>query len=973
MMAGRDARERGGAKPLGSAFLLDTWRSWLHAWKPFLSILIISMLGVAVLTGIYAGCRDTFIAANRFYEQQGLHDVQVVSTMGLTDEDMDALRQVDGVGDAVGVRMERVTVDGDAGRRSNATMREPSDGAATVDAPYVREGRLPKSADEVAVTGQFTHDTHHKLGDVIDVTASDATDAAGEDGKADEDNTADKADAVHKLKIVGVVTDPSDLSDPDGYSGSAFRTAVANDYTFYVAPGSLERIFDADPQVYGAVVMRLTDAENKDAFTDDYDALVSSTMSTIERTVQPRREEVRREALQRSAQDELDKAKAQAYAQIDKAQAQLDAQRTQLDDQLKLLDAQAAQVPVGMPMPAQLADAQRQWAQGDAQLKEAQQKINTQRNDAGDRFTAEQQQIDDIAPRWYVQSRTALSGFSSLKSDISSIRSLGNAFPIVFLIVAVMMSLTTMSRLVEEDRGLIGTYLGLGYGRVTITLRYALFALLACLLGGGLGLLIGFLGIPAFLLVVIHGLYAIPDLRLEYDWLYGSMGILLFVVGVLGAALFASIRDMRQMPATLMRPKAPKAGSRILLEHIRPLWRHMSFLNKVTARNIFRFKSRLVMTVGGVAGCAALILCGLAINDTVAALGPNQYRGIDQYDMFVMANDGDEKTLHDKLVQDGKTTAIMQTRVENGEITNGDGSSTSVQLTIVPQKQIGELNAMFRLEPARSESIFGWMRGGGQPAKLGDDGVIVAQSAAQSLGVKAGDEIMLRADGGSQPHRVKVSAVTRSLIGAETFVSEDLYHRMFPASTAGDGSDEQPAITWNSVYAKLKGDDDAQIKYVQQLENEAIVLSASSTAQQAKDFKFDLMGAVVGLIVALAGSLALVVLFTLAHTNVSERMREMATLKVLGFYDKEVHHYVNREMMVLTVMGIIIGLPLGRWVAGLLTGALNMPGLYFEVHIFWWSYVITVVATLAFALLVQLFVDPVLDRIDPVSSLKSVE
>lgn len=192
---------------------------------------------------------------------------------------------------------------------------------------------------------------------------------------------------------------------------------------------------------------------------------------------------------------------------------------------------------------------------------------------------------------------------------------------------------------------------------MTITLRYALFALLACLIGGGLGLLIGFLGIPAFLLVVIRGLYAIPDLTLEYDWLYGSLGILLFVVGVLGAALFASIRDMRQMPATLMRPKAPKAGSRILLEHIRPVWKRMSFLNKVTARNIFRFKSRLIMTVGGVAGCAALILCGLAINDTVAALGPNQYRGVDQYDMFAMTNDGDEDELRGKLVQDGKTTA----------------------------------------------------------------------------------------------------------------------------------------------------------------------------------------------------------------------------------------------------------------------------------------------------------------------------
>ncbi|RYQ51904.1 ABC transporter permease [Bifidobacterium pseudolongum] len=942
-------------KALGSAFLLDTWRSWLRAWKPFLSIMIISMLGVAVLTGIYAGCRDTFMAANRFYERQGLHDVEVVSTMGLTDEDVDALRGVDGVDDAAGVHIERVTIDGEDGHRLNATLREP----ASMDVPYVREGRLPGAAGEVAVTEQFAHDTHDHIGGTIDVTA-----VSGGDGDG----------AAHALTIVGIVTDPSDLSNPEGYSGSVFRSAVANDYTCYVAPGALEKTFGADPDVYGAIVMRLERTENTDAFSDDYDALVSSTVSRIENGVQSKREQARRESLQSAAQSELTRAKEQAYGELNDAQAKLDAQRSQLDEQLKALDAQAAQVPVGMAMPEPLASAQRQWAQGDAQLKEAQQQLNTKKQEIDARFAKEQQTVDDIAPRWYVQSRTALSGFSSLKSDISSIQSLGNAFPIVFLVVAVMMSLTTMSRLVEEDRGLIGTYLGLGYGRVTITLRYALFALLACLIGGGLGLLIGFLGIPAFLLVVIRGLYAIPDLTLEYDWLYGSLGILLFVVGVLGAALFASIRDMRQMPATLMRPKAPKAGSRILLEHIRPVWKRMSFLNKVAARNIFRFKSRLIMTVGGVAGCAALILCGLAINDTVAALGPNQYRGVDQYDMFAMTNDGDEDELRGKLVQDGKTTAIMETRIESGEITNGEGSSTSVQLTIIPQTQLGELNTMFRLEPARSSSIFGWVHGGGhaQPVALGDGGIIVTQSAAQSLDVKAGDEVDLRGEG-TQPHRVKVAAVTRSLIGAETFISEDLYHRLFPAAQLGEAASEQPAITWNAVYAKLKGGKDEQIAYVDRLEDDAIVLSATSTAYQAEHFKFDLMGAVVGLIVLLAGSLALVVLFTLAHTNVSERMREMATLKVLGFYDNEVHHYVNREMMTLTVMGVIVGLPLGRWVAGLLTGVLNMPGLYFEVHIAWWSYAITVVATIAFALLVQLFVNPVLDRIDPVGSLKAVE
>lgn len=375
-------------KALGSAFLLDTWRSWLRAWKPFLSIMIISMLGVAVLTGIYAGCRDTFLAANRFYEQQGLHDVEVVSTMGLTDDDVDALRGVDGVDDAVGVHIERVTIDGEGGHRLNATLREPADGAKdAIDVPYVREGRLPDAPGEVAVTEQFAHDTHHRIGDTIDVTATSG---------------GDERDGTHALTIVGIVTDPSDLSNPEGYSGSAFRSAVANDYTCYVAPGSLEKTFGADGDVYGAVVMRLADTQNKDAFSDDYDSLVSSTVLRIERDVQTKREEARRDALQKRAQDELTRAKEQAYAEIHTAQAQLDAQRSQLDEQLKALDAQAAHVPVGMAMPEPLASAQRQWAQGDAQLKETQQQLNTKKQEIDARFAKEQQTVDDIAPRWYV-------------------------------------------------------------------------------------------------------------------------------------------------------------------------------------------------------------------------------------------------------------------------------------------------------------------------------------------------------------------------------------------------------------------------------------------------------------------------------------------------------------------------------------------------------------------------------------------
>ena len=298
----------------------------------------------------------------------------------------------------------------------------------------------------------------------------------------------------------------------------------------------------------------------------------------------------------------------------------------------------------------------------------------------------------------------------------------------------------------------------------------------------------------------------------------------------------------------------------------------------------------------------------------------------------------------------------------------------------MPEKHLSDLGEMVTLQPVSSGMLGTSGVGKTGSLKLDDDGVIVAQSAASALGVKAGSKVRLTNGDGVQA-TAKVSAVNRNLIGSDVYVSETYYAKLFDSkdakntknSKSSEDSEDSEALTWNAVLAKLSGSDTSQTDYAESLEENSSVMKAVSCAHMADSFKFDLMGAVVALIVALAGGLALVVLFTLANTNVSERVREMATLKVLGFFDREVHHYVNREMMILTVMGVILGLPLGRLVGGMLTMALNMPSLYFEVEVKPLSYVIAAVATMAFALLVQLFVNPVLDRIDPISSLKSVE
>lgn len=1009
------------------AFIKDMVRMWLHAWKRFISIALISLLGVAVLTGIYAGCRDAFLATDRFFDTQGLHDIQVLSTAGLTDDDIAALRKISGVAKVQGERSQTVTVD--LNGKKTVTMQEI--GTNGIDQPYLQSGRMPEKSGEIAVTRKFIKDSGYKKGDHITVTpqdsASSSTSASSVSDSAESDNqtgengsqmsdsgesdTQDGKSAARvtdsgesdnqapsfptKLTIVGVVLDPQDLTNPDGYSGTnAFRSSATSDYTFF-APSD-----GVTGSMYTAVTILVKGAADKDSFSGVYDDTVSEVADRIDGTVRKNRQQARHQELLDAGTKQIDEAKAQADKQFAAAQQQIDSNRSQLNqqiDQIVNMQAGAAAGSLDETTRATLREtviaASPQLAEAKAQLDQAQSQLDQQKKDTEQTLQSKRQEMEDSIPqvRWYVQDRSQIGGFSSLKSDLESIQSLGNAFPIVFLLVAVMMSLTAMARMVEEDRGLIGTYTGLGYGRLAVASRYLLFALFACLIGGGFGLIAGFLGIPAFLLVVLRGLYVMPDVRLAYDWLYGTAGVALFVVGVLAATVYACAQEMRQKPASLMRPKAPRAGSRILLERIKPLWNRMSFLGKVTARNIFRFKSRLIMTVGGVAGCTALIVCGLAINDTVAALGAKQYQDVYQYDLMVVANDDDADAMRQKVASDGHVTSSMDVRVESGDLT-GDSGSESIQLVAVPDSERSEFGKMVTLQPVRSS----WVDGAADTVSLGDDGVIVSQSAASAMGVKAGGMVTLT-NGDDMQAEAHVSAVIRSVIGSDVYVSETYYRQLFDtaasgtssASSASDSgeSDNQNGksgtsngassndqqLVWNAMYAKLKGSGESQAAYAEKLEDDDAVMKAVSCAHMAESFKFDLMGAVVALIVALAGGLALVVLFTLANTNVSEREREMATLKVLGFFDKEVHHYVNREMMVLTMMGVVLGLPLGRFVGGLLTAALNMPALYFEVECTPLSYVIAAGATMAFALLVQLFVNPVLDRIDPISSLKSVE
>lgn len=892
-----------------SALFISAVRMWIHQWRRFCVLAVIAMLGVAVMTGIYAGCNDMLLGTNDMYEKLHAYDLQIVSTLGLTKDDVASLQKLSNIREIEAERFWKATAHPDDDASSTYAMNFVHyDSQKNMNRLHLLHGNMPTNNREAVVTQRFLHDSGLNIGSTVVVNLQQSA-ASG----SSVSNNSNKKSEKYNLLITGSVLDSNDLNNPEGYQSKAFRNSVTSRYPIFTsaAPSNMSDL------PYSAISVRLNDTKNVNAFSKSYRNIVDDASEQIREKVQSKREKVRRNQII----DEIANREAKNIIAN--------------DPRIKL-----APNSVKEQVKAKI-------------LKQIRPEI--------------QKKVPQA--QWHISTRIANDSYASLRSDVASIQSLGYAFPAVFLVVAMMMSLTAMARMVEEERSLIGTYLSLGYGRSAAVTRHAFFAILACFIGGGVGDIVGFLAIPSLLLKILRGLYAVPGVSLRYDWLYGSLCVIAFVIPVAVCTIVVSWRETKQVPADLLRPKAPKAGARVLLERLPWIWKRMSFLNKVTIRNIARFKGRLCMTIGGVAGCTALIVCGLALNDTVATLGTRQYEGIYHYDMIAISAPDSFQSMRKRVEQDksnNKVETMLPAYISSGEIAKHQNSgnnksehnnvedSESVQMIVV--KDADTLARLVRLQNIDNNL---------QPVKLTDDGPLLSQSAAASLDINRGNEITVT-NASFKRTTVKVNAIVRNLIGSNMYMTSRCYERLF-------NDKNSKSLKHNALILRLRGSDDKKIKYANNVSERDSVLAVMNITKMKHAFSFDLMNAVVALIVTLAAGLALAVLFTLASTNISERSREMATLKVLGFYRREIHSYVHKEMLTLTVIGIAVGLPLGRLIAGLLTKALRMPSLYFEVEVAPLSYFIAGVATLIFALIVQWATNPALDRIDPVSSLKSVE
>lgn len=621
-----------------------------------------------------------------------------------------------------------------------------------------------------------------------------------------------------------------------------------------------------------------------------------------------------------------------------------------------------------------LTTANQKIDQGEQELTKQEEEVNTELASAEQKLIEARDEISQIEhPKWYILDRYGNAGYTSFIQDTESVANIGKVFPVVFFVVATLISLTSMTRMVEEQRTQIGTLKALGYNKIQIAGKYLLYASLACLIGGFLGMSVGFVLLPKIIWMMYGMMYQISEIHLNFNWLYGGTGLLLISLCIVGATLYAVMMELIHTPATLMRPKAPKMGKRVLLEKIPFIWKHLRFSQKVTVRNLFRYKKRFLMTIIGILGCTSLILAGFGLRDSIRSILPSQYQKVFHYDEQINLKNNLQQGQKEELIRslanlepDEKSQEKTKEELNNQsrmEVKNEKDKSTIVETHMTSGKAIsakGEEEVQF-IVPSQAQEIDQVIKLNDIKTKetltLGPNDVFLSDKAAKLLGVKEGDTLTIE-DSHEIKKEVKITHIVENYIYHFVYMAKDLYETMY-----------EETYETNVLLTK---EINLSAEEIMQMPQVASVSQVSSMVEMIQDTMDSLNYVVIVLIVS-AGLLAFVVLYNLSNVNISERIRELATIKVLGFYDKEVYSYVTRETVILSLIGILFGLVAGYFLNAFIIGTCEINMLRFSRTIQPMSYVYSALITIGFTLIVNLVTYFSLKKIDMIESLKSVE
>ena len=586
--------------------------------------------------------------------------------------------------------------------------------------------------------------------------------------------------------------------------------------------------------------------------------------------------------------------------------------------------------------------------------KEAQEKIKKAEKKISD---AKKKVADIPKAKWYIADRNDLPEYTSYGENADRMRAIGKVFPVIFFLVAALISLTSMTRMVEEQRTQIGTMKALGYGKAAIASKYIGYALLASAIGSVMGFLIGEKIFP-FIIIYAYGIMYlhIPEILIPYHWGYAAFASGVAVACTLLATIEACYRELGGTPAVLMRPPAPKIGRRVFLERIGFLWKHLSFTWKSTIRNLMRYKKRFFMTIFGIGGCMALMLVGYGVKDSVYEIADIQYDEIQLYDGHIFYKDDVTKTekeeLKEYLKEDTDIQTYMDARMQSVTASKGNKKRSVYQCVLGNPDIVGKYEDFHDRKTKESY-------------KLTDNGAIVSEKTAKLLNVKEGDTINLK-DGMAKGVTVKIAHICENYMGHYIYFTPQYYKKVYGKTAeyncimfrAKDGySEEQVKKAGEKILAK---DQVLTISYLHDIKDQLDDMLAS-------------LNLVIIVLIVSAGMLAFVVLYNLNSINITERQRELATLKVLGFYDVEVAEYVFRENILLTLIGAFVGVIFGKVLHLFVIQTVEVDAAMFGRSIYLPSYIYSFLFTIGFSLFVNWVMYFKLKKIDMVESLKSIE
>lgn len=873
----------------------------------FISIFSLMLLGTFAFVGLKVSGPDMRRTAEDFYAQHHLADLTLTSTLGLDHSDQQLINETKGVKKAEFGYFQDLVI---KGKENSLRLFSKPDELSTYE---LMSGKLPQKDSEIAL--DYLYDGQYKIGQTIDFTPPKSKDS----------------DLIknHSFKIVGFVKS-SEYVDKSDFGSTTVGTGKLNGYALVT-----KEAFDSD--VYMIARLSYKNLQNISIFDSKYDSRLKTEQKTLENTFKNQPEK-RLAALKTGPEKQINEAKSQIVEeenQLTQQENQLIAQKNQIGENAS---AQAIeQINAGQN---QNNDGKEKIAKAKAELAKQETALN---------------QLEK--PTYQINNRKEGNpGYKTFLDDSTRIDSLSNIFPVVLFAIALLVSLTTMTRFVEEERGNLGLLKALGYSNRDIRKKFMVYGLVSSGLGALVGTIIGHTFLPIAVFNAYTASSTFSNLRLTLSPLWTIVAFAIAIACSLLPAYWVVRMELKEVPASLFLAKVPKAGSRILLEKINFIWKRMSFTYKVTARNLFRYKKRMLMTIFGVAGCTALLVMGFGIRDSISGLSNKQFGQILHYDMITIeknkVNDKEKEEI-DKELASSEIENYLPIAFEN-LTKEASGKLEKQEVNLIATNRSDDLSKYISLKSRKNS----------QKIELNNSGAVLSEKFAELLDLKVGDSLTLK-DSENQPHKIKVAAITEMYMGHYIFMNQSVYQKVF----------KKDFVT-NAQLIKLKN---ASTNNIQKMSAQFMQEDGIQAVSQNSDLKKVIESFMYGInsvmivLITCAILLAIVVIYNLTNINVSERIRELATIKVLGFYDREVTLYIYRETILLSFLGILVGFGLGDYFHQVIMNQLSADQIMFAPGLLWTNLLLSAAITFATTLLLAIVVHFKLKAVDMLGALKSVD